>query len=142
MAFVGAYRGCVALCEAGDNARRRSKKTWEFNLPGRSRHPDAAGSIKQRALFAETARRPLDEMRGVSDFERRPRNELKILFRRDSFTTALQLPGGVPHFADEAGRSIRPHVARRKCACAEDSATPVPGGFARPRFSGTKNSIG
>ena len=51
----------------GTRAGRGSAQTRQLDLPRGPRHPDAAGGVEQRTLFAETERGPPDQVRGVSD---------------------------------------------------------------------------
>ena len=81
---VGAYRRRVALREARQRARRGSPQARQLDLPGGPRGPDAARSAEQRAVFAQAAGGPPDQVRRVPALDRWPGPEDAVLSRRSS----------------------------------------------------------
>jgi len=54
-----AYRGRFELCPFRNRARPGGAPARQLHLPGRNRHPDAAGKAFQRALLAGRSRGPI-----------------------------------------------------------------------------------
>jgi len=68
-----------------DEARRRGNSHYLVDR----RDSNAARSAEQRTVLAQAKRGSADEVRGVPRFERRPRAENEVLFRRHSFEAPL-----------------------------------------------------
>ena len=136
---LGAHRRRLALRQAGHRAGRRGAPARQLDLPRGPRHPDAARGAEQRAVLAQAARGPADQVRRVPALRRGPGAEDAVLPGGDSLAAPLQLPRGARPAPAPAAGPDRADAARRQRARPEDPPRALQGRLARPRLPGDQD---